>query len=169
MEQLEERARREAEGSLRTWELQGGDPAVVWRFDEDGPGRRFRVFTDSLGGGATGFFGSDLCFRIRGDGGPGLALLGGGNCVDGVELVEMNQELGAYFETSRGVLVTDVADEATLGLRPGDVLLGIDGRAVEDPGHARRILESYTADEEIRLRVMRQGREIEVLGRRSAG
>jgi predicted metalloprotease with PDZ domain len=169
LEGMERRAQRERERALQSWELRGDAPAVVWRFDQGEPGTGFRVFTDSLRAGEFRFRGEDPCFDIQADGPRGLALLGSGNCIDGVEFIELNEELGAYFDASRGVLVTDVAEEATLGLRPGDVLLAVDGRAVEDPSHARRIIGSYLEDEEIRLRVMREGREIEVLGRRFGG
>jgi S1-C subfamily serine protease len=83
-----------------------------------------------------------------------------------VELVELNPELGEYFGTDRGVLVADASEESTLGLRPGDVLLAIDGREVQDPAHARRILGSYRDGEELRLRIRRRGEDMEVLGTR---
>lgn len=169
LEGLERRAQEERERALRSWEFRADEPAVVWRFDEGEAGPRFRVFTDSLSGGDLRFMSRDLCFGIQAEGRGRLALLGSGNCIDGVEFIELNEELGSYFDATRGVLVTEVAEEATLGLRPGDVLLAVDGRAVEDPAHARRIIESYLEEEEIRLRVLRQGREIEVLGRRFEG
>jgi hypothetical protein len=168
LEGLERRARMDQERALRSWEFEGQSP-MVWRFEGDEGARGFRVFTDSLSGGEFFFSRQDPCFGLRAEGAGGFALLGGGNCVDGVEFVDLNPELGEYFEATSGVLVTEVAEEATLGLRPGDVLLAVDGRAVESPGHALRILESYLENEEIRLRVMRQGREIEVLGRRAGG
>lgn len=169
LEGFERRAQREHERALQSWEFEGQAP-TVWRFEGgEGGTTGFRMFTDSLQGGEFFFRSQDPCVGIRTERVGGLALLGAGNCVDGVEFVELNEELGEYFDTSRGVLVTEVAEEATLGLRPGDVLLAVGGRAVESPGHALRILESYMQDEEIRLRVMRQGREIEVLGRRLGG
>lgn len=169
LEGLERRALREQERALKSWEFEGRAP-TVWRFEGgEGGENGFRMFTDSVQGGEFFFRSQDPCFGIRTEGSGGLALLGAGNCVDGVEFVALNEELGEYFDATRGVLVTEVVEEATLGLRPGDVLLAVDGRAVESPSHARRILESYLGDEEIRLRVMRQGREIEVLGRRFGG
>ena len=167
MEEMEERARRMSEEALRSWEFRHESPQV-WRF-EGQPGARFRLYSDSAGEGAFSFFSSDPCMRLRSEGDPGRALLWSGNCVDGVELIELNEDLGSYFDATQGVLVTEVVEESSLGLRPGDVLQAIDGREVEDPAHARRILQSYRTDEEIRLRVVRQGREIEVLGRRSGG
>lgn len=85
---------------------------------------------------------------------------------DGLELVEMNEGLGRYFDTTDGVLVADVDEESRLGLRAGDVILSIGGRAVQDPDHARSIIASYRSDEEIRFEVMRDGRRTTVTGTR---
>lgn len=82
----------------------------------------------------------------------------------GLELVALNPGLGAYFGTDAGVLVTAVNGDTSLGLRPGDVILSIDGRDVRDPAHVRSILTSYRADEEITLQVVRQDRRTEVTG-----
>lgn len=135
-------------------------------------------FRGSDGDGTVRFFereGDDaepFAFRFRSEpclanrGGGGVFMLGGGNCFDGVEFIELNEGLGEYFGTDEGVLVSEVAEESSLGLRAGDVLLAIDGREVRSPEHALRILNSYEADEDVRLRVMRKGAETEVLGRR---
>lgn len=129
----------------------------------------FRFFGDSLvelRGDALGFR-RDLCSGLgTRSGQANVWVIGGGNCVEGVELLELNPELGEYFGTERGVLVSEVAEESPLGLRPGDVLLAIDGREVTDIEDVRRILRSYEDDEEFRLRVRRHGNEMEVLGRR---
>lgn len=82
----------------------------------------------------------------------------------GLGLVEVNPELGAYFGTDRGVLVSEVGDDSALGLQPGDVILAIDGRDVRDPAHVRAILDSYRPDEEVTLTIVRQDRRMEVTG-----
>ena len=84
--------------------------------------------------------------------------------VQGLDLVELNPELGSYFGTATGVLVADVADDSPLDLRPGDVVVGIDGRQVGDIAKLHRILASYEEDEEIRLRIWRDGAETTVTG-----
>ena len=81
----------------------------------------------------------------------------------GLGLVAVNPELGEYFGTDSGVLVTEM-DDATLGLESGDVILSIDDREVRDPAHVRSILDSYRPDEEITFRVMRHERELTVTG-----
>lgn len=83
--------------------------------------------------------------------------------VRGLDLVEVNPELGAYFGTETGVLVAD-ADDSALGLRPGDVVVGIDGREVEDEEEFRRILRSYEEGDAIRFRIWRDGGETTVSG-----
>ena len=81
----------------------------------------------------------------------------------GLGMVELNPELGEYFGTDEGVLVTRTED-AELGLRAGDVILAIDGRDVRDPAHARAILDSYRQDEEVTFQIVREKRRTEVTG-----
>jgi S1-C subfamily serine protease len=111
---------------------------------------------------ATRLAGTDL---LAGDG--SLALAGG---VGGpwflpeswmdMELVAVNAELGEYFGTERGVLVVRGPREGSeLGLESGDVILAIGDREVKDPEHAMRILRSYEPEEELRIRIVRHGRE----------
>lgn len=85
-------------------------------------------------------------------------------CVSGVEFRELNPRLGEYFGTETGILVIDVADDASLGLMPGDVVLSIDGREVDDIDRLRRILGSYGDDEDVSFEVMRKGAETSVRG-----
>lgn len=84
----------------------------------------------------------------------------------GLQLVAMNEGLGEYFGVSEGVLVADVPEGSTLGLQPGDVIVAIDGRSVQDPGHARSILGSYRPDETISLEVVRDRDRVSVTGTR---
>ena len=82
----------------------------------------------------------------------------------GLDLVELNPGLGAYFGTSEGVLVADVEDDSPLGLRPGDVVVAVDGRVVDDIAELHRILGSYENDEEIAFRIFRNGAQTTVTG-----
>lgn len=82
----------------------------------------------------------------------------------GLELVELNPDLAGYFEVDGGVLVADVAEGSELGLRPGDVILAVGERGVEDVSDIRRILSSFEPDEEIRFRIVRRGDERTVTG-----
>ena len=82
----------------------------------------------------------------------------------GIELTEMHDGLASYFGTDEGMLVLD-ADNEELGLRDGDVILRIGDREATSSSRVRRILRSYGDDEEVRMTIMREGREIEVIGR----
>lgn len=100
--------------------------------------------------------------RVRAPGSFALAL---GATLPGLELVSLNPDLGEYFDADEGVLVISVPEESELGLKAGDVILDIDGRAVRDPSHAMRILRSYESDEEVSFRIMRMRRETTVTGK----
>ncbi|MXW17544.1 MAG: PDZ domain-containing protein [Gemmatimonadetes bacterium] len=82
----------------------------------------------------------------------------------GLDLVELNPGLGAYFGTAEGILVADVEDDSPLGLRPGDVVAAVEGRVVDDIDELYRILGSYRADEEIAFRIFRDGAQTTVTG-----
>jgi S1-C subfamily serine protease len=115
----------------------------------------FRAFSRDGNGGAV---------RIFGDG-DGLALDRYRGIGYGLELVALNPSLGSYFGADEGVLVADVEEDSTLGLRPGDVVTRIGDRPVTTPDRMRRILESYGPDEDITLNVLREGSETAVTGR----
>jgi membrane-associated protease RseP (regulator of RpoE activity) len=85
----------------------------------------------------------------------------------GLEMVELNPDLGHYFGATQGVLVTSVDDGSTLGLHAGDVISSVDSRDVDTPERVTRILRSYGQDENITFRVRRDGRQIDVQGRLS--
>lgn len=72
-----------------------------------------------------------------------------------LELAPLNPDLGSYFGTTDGVLVVRAGERSTLGLKGGDVLLAIDGRAVTTPAAALRVLRSYEPGEAIRFEVQR--------------
>jgi S1-C subfamily serine protease len=76
----------------------------------------------------------------------------------GLELAELNEGLGEYFGTSKGVLVLKPPADSTLPLRAGDVILSIDGREPQSVSHAMRIMSSYAPGESVRFEVMRQKR-----------
>lgn len=100
-------------------------------------------------------------------GAPGTSALFGatGPGQYGLQMVPINESLGQYFGTSEGVLVVDVSEDSPLGLRAGDVILSVGGRAVTTPDRVLRVFGSYDTDEQVPLRIRRNGREIEVMGR----
>lgn len=76
--------------------------------------------------------------------------------VMGLDMVELNSDLGEYFGTSEGLLVTRSPEDSTLPLRAGDVILNIDGRKPTSIDHAGRILSSYEDGETVKLEIMRK-------------
>jgi len=97
-------------------------------------------------------------------GGKGFFFGGGAQYSHGLSLRELNPELGEYFSTDRGVLVLASDEDSELGLVPGDVILAIDGRNVDDGMDVIRILGSYEEGEDITFRIMRHGQETGVEG-----
>jgi membrane-associated protease RseP (regulator of RpoE activity) len=94
---------------------------------------------------------------------PGLeGLLGPERGFRPLELVPLTPKLGQYFGTDRGLLVVRAGESPGLPLEEGDVLLTIDGRTPESPGHAFRILRSYQPGEKVQLGVMRQRKPLKL-------
>ena len=61
-----------------------------------------------------------------------------------------------------GLLVVRAAEGQVLPLEEGDVLLSIDGRKPDSPGHAFRILRSYQPGEKVKLGVLRNRKQLEL-------
>ena len=88
--------------------------------------------------------------------------LGHGSGFGELELVEITPGLGSYFGTEKGLLVVRAPGDSAYQLQDGDVLMGIDGRVPESPGHAFRILRSYQPGEKLKLDVLRNRKRVEV-------
>ena len=78
--------------------------------------------------------------------------------------VEPWSELGVFGVGAgiAGLLVVRAPNESGYQLQEGDVLMGIDGRVPESPGHAFRILRSYQPGEKLKLDVLRSRKRMEV-------
>lgn len=74
----------------------------------------------------------------------------------GLQMTEMNADLGEYFGTSEGLLVTQAPSDSSIPVRAGDVILSIDGRKPTSVAHAYRIIGSYEGGETIKAEVMRK-------------
>jgi S1-C subfamily serine protease len=85
-----------------------------------------------------------------------------------LELAPLNQDLGQYFGATTGVLVISVPRDSELGLKGGDVVLGVDGRKPESPSHLLRILRSYQDSESFKIDVLRNRKRVAVEGRLGA-
>lgn len=149
-------------------DVEAGDTVTVG-YVRDGREATARVVTDSARSFSVVRPGNgEFRWSAPGVPGPGMNVGLRGLFGDGLDLVAMNEGLGEYFGTDEGVLVASMDDDSVLGLRPGDVILSIDGRAVRDPRHARSIIASYRPEEAISFEVMRDGRRTTVTGSRDS-
>ena len=80
----------------------------------------------------------------------------------GLQLEDLNKDLGEYFGTSEGVLVLETPEDSASQLRAGDVILSIDGRSPNNAAHAHRILGSYEQGESAKLEIMRKQKRMTV-------
>ncbi len=96
--------------------------------------------------------------------GPGWGFLSG-SPLGRLELAPLNSDLGRYFGTDEGVLVISAPKDSALGLRGGDVVLAVDGRAPSSPSHLLRILRSYETGETFKLDIMRNRKRETVTSR----
>jgi len=85
----------------------------------------------------------------------------------GVDLAEMTTEFAQRFGApdTRGVLVTRVdprAPAADAGLRPGDVIVGFNGKTLENASHFIRLLSDAQIGTSATLSIIRDGRNTTV-------
>ena len=74
----------------------------------------------------------------------------------GLNLASLNADLGSYFGADHGVLVLSAKDDALKSLKSGDVLLDIDGKKVDRPEDALRLLRERPAGSDLKVQVLRQ-------------
>jgi hypothetical protein len=135
-----------------------------YRFNEDGPGMVFprfegpRNFQFHGEPGDMQFFKGPGTFNFEGPGNFSLFMNGG----HGLQMLEMNADLGEYFGTNEGLLVTRASSDSSIPLRVGDVILTIDGRKPTSVAHAFRIIGSYEEGETVKAEVMRKRQRVDV-------
>lgn len=95
---------------------------------------------------------------------PNIVLREFGGPLADLELTQLNPDLAAYFGTTEGILVIRVPEKSRLGLKGGDVILGLDGRTPSTPGTLLRILRTYAPNEEITFEVLRLKKREKVTG-----
>jgi membrane-associated protease RseP (regulator of RpoE activity) len=93
---------------------------------------------------------------------PGQARLG-------VVVHPLDRDLAPYFRTEpgQGVLVLEVTDggpAAKAGVRPGDVILRLNGITIADPGSLQRETVALRPGDSLRLDLVRMGRETRLAG-----
>ncbi|MEJ8568243.1 PDZ domain-containing protein [Elongatibacter sediminis] len=76
----------------------------------------------------------------------------------GLEMVALNPKLGAYFKAERGVLIVRADTDNVYGLESGDVIVSVDGEAVERPADVLRALRDTQPGNEVELAIKRDRR-----------
>jgi C-terminal processing protease CtpA/Prc len=74
----------------------------------------------------------------------------------GLRLAEIDPALGEYFNTERGVLVLKAKPDNALQLKVGDVVLSLQGAAVNSPADFMRALREFSPGDEIRIDIKRK-------------
>jgi len=93
------------------------------------------------------------------DGGPGEFRFFGRDQF-GLELTDLNPDLGEYFGAKAGVLVLKTPADSTIPLKAGDVIVSIDGRTPKSEAQAHRILRSYESGETAKVEVIRKQKRL---------
>lgn len=94
------------------------------------------------------------------EGGPGEFRFSTGRLAGGLELADLNPDLGEYFGAKEGVLVLRTPRDSTIPLKAGDVIQSIDGRTPKSEAQAHRILRSYEAGETAKIEVLRKQKKV---------
>jgi len=82
----------------------------------------------------------------------------------GVQIIPLSEDLAKTYRRTeaKGAAITDVTDDSPAekaGLKPGDVVIGVDGQAVNDNNDLSRYIASKAPGETVRLQVVRDGDE----------
>lgn len=149
--------------------LRDGRSAAAAVVADELPGQEVRVIRER--------FGANEGLRGR-PGGPGdirvLTCINGESDCDreamsrafrfrGLNLSRIDADLGRYFGTDKGALLVS-ASNTLPGLKSGDVITAVEGRAVESPRDVMRALAAKNAGETLKVRILRNrtAQEVEI-------
>lgn len=77
----------------------------------------------------------------------------------GLKLAEIDEGLGEYFKTDRGVLVLKARDDNDLQLQSGDVILDVGGKEVIKPSDVMRALRDWEPGATIQINIKRDRKD----------
>ena len=145
--------------------LEGGDTVDV-EYCRGSDTRKVKIVAQDLGGMAMDRWrmrvpdlrGMELPRML--EGGPGEFRFFTDRSAGGLELADLNPDLGEYFGAREGVLVLRTPADSSLPLKAGDVILSIDGRTPKSEAQAHRILRSYDAGETAKIEVLRKQKKL---------
>jgi len=83
----------------------------------------------------------------------------------GVHLQELNPDLGEYFNTREGVLITEVEENSPAekaGLKAGDVILEIEGKKVKDAEDLHDRIADFKRGDTVKITILRKGQRMDV-------
>lgn len=86
----------------------------------------------------------------------------------GVTVNTLTDQLGEYFGTKVGVLVTSVQEDSLasrIGVKAGDVITAVNGATVEDSAELRRRMDRIESGEEFTISVMRDKKALTLKGK----
>lgn len=85
----------------------------------------------------------------------------------GVAIQNLSDDLARSFNypQKNGALVGDVSEDspaAKAGIEPGDIIVEYDGKKIKDVNHLRNMVAETKPDQNVSLRVFRDGREVKI-------
>jgi serine protease Do len=86
----------------------------------------------------------------------------------GITVGDLSPQLGEYFGTKEGALVTSVTDEspaAKMGLKAGDVITSFNGATVETPAELRRRTQRVEDGDEFTIGIVRDKKAMTLKGK----
>ncbi|MGV6827107.1 MAG: PDZ domain-containing protein [bacterium] len=140
--------------------LKPGDEVAVI-IDRDGEAKEFEFDLGSYQQGHREIANVVKEYQFRGPEGPGgmhksKRYFRHAGKLGGLNLAPVNEGLGSYFGTDKGLLVLSTPTVEGVKLQAGDVIVAIGGRDPKTPEKAWRIIASYDRGEAIPMKIMRQ-------------
>jgi C-terminal processing protease CtpA/Prc len=83
----------------------------------------------------------------------------------GVQVIDVSEELGEYFDTDEGALVIEVMEDSgaeEAGVKSGDVIIEVDGKPVEDSEDLTRLLQKREKGDDVELVLVRKGEKMKL-------
>lgn len=77
----------------------------------------------------------------------------------GLQLAEINSDLGEYFKTDRGVLVLKARADNDLKLKSGDVVLQVGTTEVNSPAEFMRALRNFNSGDDLEMDIKRKRKD----------